>query len=234
MATDTKIVDLFGLPACGKTTLVKCLCNSANNSLKVVTLQKAIEEVRKKGIIKLLKAFSLKIVYAELKLLFNTPCERKRKDIPFLRWIMHGIYYNYVAKCSNYDIVIADNGDIQWIVSIERGEDIHLNKNFKDAYTSYLKNSPVTNYVFCDIDVKTAHERIRQRNRKSGRLDVINEDNIQMLEFVKERERFRFFFNELIFLRKNVQLMYMDKDPIALSKQLLNSLNIKNDDNTLF
>ncbi len=217
MAAHTKIVDLFGIPACGKTTLVDFFCNHHRGDYNVVSFQIALQEIRNKGYLRLVSAFSFRILFSALKVRFSAPFDKKRKVIPFMKWLKHGIYYNYLIKKSNYDVVLVDHGDIQSFVSLERGEDLHNNRKFSDACAHYIEVSPATHYVYCQVEPQTALGRMRRRHREKGRIDTMDNHSHQMWELKKEGLRFDYFANLLSEKKRRlIRLCMNDEIPILV------------------
>jgi hypothetical protein len=197
MATHTKILDLFGIPACGKSTLAKNVCYNCDSGLKVITLSHLIG-VAKKNNSRLLKAMPLKYFLAGLRLRLLAPFNKTHLRIPFINWPSHARYYWYAKRYTDYDIVIADHGDIQDFVSLEGGVDLHKQKKFSEECSKYIKSSLADIYVYCKIDPKEALTRIRQRGREAGRIDMIEDYDKQLQALKDEKKRFDFFAQMLL------------------------------------
>ena len=194
MAAHTKIVDFFGLPGCGKSTLVSYIKETQGERIKIATIYDLLDDIKKeKKYRKLLSVSPLNLLNSILFRL-TVPFDEKRKDRSILNWVKHGILYNYARKYSDYDIVLVDEGNIQNFVKFERGDDLHNNKMFVKACKNYIQMSPVTLYVYCGIDTEIANERIIGRNRAVGRIDVIKDDKTRTIELEKEMLRFDFFY----------------------------------------
>lgn len=222
MAAHTLIIDLFGLPACGKSTLTQYLCENNETDLRVETLQMVLHKMGKLERIKLLFSFSLKQFLVSLYIQIVVKLDKRHERVLWFSWYRHGLYYQYIKKYSDCDVVLVDHGDVQSFVSIEHGKDLHSKKTFVNACKYYLSLSPASIYVFCKIGVDDSLNRIKKRNRfYSGRIDKLGSDNLRLIELEKEKERFDFFFQMVKNCRKRVEILDMNKELPEIAKDLL-------------
>ena len=208
MATHTQIIDLYGIPACGKTTLAEHITTHASG-LKVASMRDC-KHTAFKNKWKLAKSISLKIFLASVRLKCSAPFDKKRRDIPFKKILFTGTLKNYVRKYTDYDFVVTDSGDIQRIVSLERGDNLHKSERFRKACMQYLHASFSTIYVYCRIDATTALRRMNGRGRNNGRIDLISDQHLKLQELEKESKCFDFWTT--ILREQNVSLIELDMD----------------------
>ena len=200
MATHTKIIDLFGLPACGKTTLAQSFCDQYGKQYSMATMHDLVKKAKTERF-HLLTADPLKNICTAMFLRFSVPFNKQRMDIPLLGWPRHAKYYAYAKKYTSYDAVIVDHGDIQDFVSLERGEDMHLFPRFVNACSRYIDVSFTDIYVYCKVETKVAFDRMIRRIRITdrlvtthpGRIDVIADEKKQLAELEAEKLRFDFY-----------------------------------------
>lgn len=192
MAEHTHIIDLYGIPACGKTTLAEYMAKHPKNGLKVATMRDCMRSALNNKW-KLARSISLKNFWESIRLKLSAPLDKKRRDIPFKAILLIGVFKNYVRKYTDYDIVVSAHGDIQSFVSLERGDNLHENREFKEACLHYLDTSLSTVYVYCQIDAKTALRRMNNRSRNKGRIDLISDQNLKLQELNKEITCFDFW-----------------------------------------
>lgn len=221
MAAHTQIIDLFGIPACGKTTLAKCLSEKNNEVLRISTLQECILN-DKRIAWRLLTSLSLKTIWSGVKLRLSAPFDKKRRDVPLFSYLKHGLYYSYVRKFSDYDLIIVDHGDIQSMVTLERGEDLHNKAKFVKACSRYLDSSLANIYVYCKIDAEEALCRMNNRLRNYGRIDVIANKYQQLKELQDEVNRFDFFFELLKNKHKTVFELDMNNKTSEIANTIIN------------
>lgn len=224
MAAYTKIVDFFGLPGCGKSTLVNSLKQTNVNRLKIATIDDIVADIKKEKLWKRITCVSpVNLLYSFLFRL-SVPFDGKRKDRSFKNWVKHGILYNYAMKYSCYDIVLVDEGNIQNFVKYERGDDLHNNQDFVSSCKKYIEASPVFIYIYCQVDADTANKRIEHRGRKFGRIDVINDEEARITELRKEQQRFEFFSSLLKRGGFEILTMEMESPTEKVSQNLLEHL----------
>lgn len=191
MAAHTKIIDLFGIPACGKTTLANYLSNGGNGKIRIATLSESLRE--SKSAWRLMMSISPKIIWRGLMVRFAAPYDKKRREVSLFNILKYSFYYKYVKRYSKHDIVLVDHGEIQCFVTLERGDDLHENKRFVNACSRYIDSSLASIYVYCKIEAEEALNRMHERKRGNGRIDVIKDESQQLKELQKEKSRFDFF-----------------------------------------
>ena len=192
MAVHTQIIDLYGIPACGKTTLAKRMASHPADGLKVTTMQDCVVAALNDKW-HLFLSVTPNNLWASIKLKLSAPLDKKRRDVPFKAILLMGVFKNYVRKYTDYDIVVSDHGDIQSFISLERGDNLHKLEKFKKACLQYLDASLSTVYVYCQIDVEIALRRMNNRSRDKGRIDSISDQNLKLQELKKEKGHFDFW-----------------------------------------
>lgn len=192
MSSHTQIIDLYGIPACGKTTLAEYMASHPTNGLRIATMQECmIAAMNDKW--HLFLSVSLKNVWASIRLKLSAPLDKKRRVIRFKGLLLLSAYKKYVRKYTDYDIVFFDHGDIQYFVSLERGDNLHESEKYRKACLRYLDASHTNAYVYCKIDAETALQRMNNRGREKGRMDTMSDQNLKLQELEKESERFDFW-----------------------------------------
>lgn len=171
-------------------------------------------------------SLSMDLILNGLKLRMSAPFDKKRNDIKILNWPSHARYYGYAKKHSKYDIVLVDHGDIQDIVSLERGDNLHETKRFYEACSQYIDKSLATTYVYCKIDAKVAFERMQKRGRVSGRIDTIDDKQVKLQELENEKKRFDSYAEMLKSKGKNYVELDMMATTELIANDLLSRLNI--------
>ena len=179
MAKYTKIIEFYGLPGCGKTTLCNILKESyIKKGYKVGVLTDATKQCSFFRIILVLrlsyltKFFSVFLNYIKNHIPFNYA------SAPYKRLMI----YQCVKSFSDYDYVFIEHGVVQSMVSALYGFKSPIEILNNPIYKKYLSIIPVDKYVYCKITPEKAFERIRIRNRKSsGRFDQMEDDSLKEL-----------------------------------------------------
>lgn len=225
MAAYTQIIDLFGIPACGKSTLAQYMVSHPVGGLRVATMTECILAARKDKW-RWLRSLSFRDVFASIRLKFAAPLDKKRRVIPLWNVIIMGWYKNYVRKFTDYDIVVTDHGDIQRFVSLERGDNLHESKKFRDACRRYLDVSLSTTYVYCKVTADVALQRMNGRGRNAGRIDLIEDQSLKLQELEKEILYFDFWTSLLRDRKSSLLELNMDDATSVIVERLFNSLQI--------
>ena len=180
MAKYTKVIEFYGLPGCGKTTLCERLkeqCERDGYTAGVLT------DVTKIGTLPcLLRAFSLKDLCWLTKWCISIKMDNhssfKIAIAPYKRLLI----YRCAKLFSNYDYVFIEHGVVQSMVSALYGTiDYHfvLEKSFS---IRLLENTQADLFVNCHVEVQEAFKRIRIRNRTtSGRFDQMPDSKLMTI-----------------------------------------------------
>lgn len=220
MATHTKIIDLFGIPACGKSTLSKYIKDNYADSITIADELDIVNDMKRQAH-RLIKISTLGVIIRNLRIRIAAPLDKKRRVISLRYWIISGLLYHFIKECTNYDLVLFDHGDIQRFVSLERGENLHLQNRFGKACSRYIDSSEATIYVYCKINEETALERMKKRGRNKGRIDILNDEELQLTELKAETKRFDYYASLLGTKGKNLIALNMEQTPPKLAEQLM-------------
>ena len=227
MAAHTKIIDLFGIPACGKTTLASYMNKKQFNGRLYASAKEAHHEMKNASLFNIAKCFSFKPIIYALKFITYFPYTNNRRDLPILKWLRDSIFRSFYRKYSQYDVVLIDHGAVQTFVSWERGEDYHDDSEFQRRVLNYLNSIESTFFVFCDVSNSTSIERMRKRGRDHGRLDMVLENNEDSIQTELDAERLR--FQKLAgFIKDNghqVFIMNSDGDIDDIANQLADKIS---------
>lgn len=198
MEPHTQIIELFGVPACGKSSMTEYIIS---NSLldKVGGKVDMYKDFDKAGNLKKLLSFNITSFFAGLHFLRLFPMNEKRKSMHKSTFLNTAWCRNYQRKYGQYKTILSDHGIIQDFVSWERGDSFNHNPEFELAVRNYLRQEHDVIFVFCDINPAKAFERLSNRGRLKGRLDemLIEGDKDIIKEIKKERNRFLYLYNIL-------------------------------------
>ena len=226
MESYTKIIELYGIPACGKSTLANSFYSQYKEDCNIATSRDSWHEIKKSSVLKKIKSLHLKSFIDCYRLCRLFPRTEARKDMSIMITLLNTYIRNFQCKYSDYDIIINDSSLIQQIVSWERGENFHNRIDFVNMVNSYLDNFKDIIYVYCTLDVNIALKRIRHRGRNEGRLDkliISNPDGI-VSEYKNEVERFDMITSILEKEGKNIIRFDMNKPTNILVGDLYKTL----------
>lgn len=163
------IIEFYGLPGCGKTTLSDTLSLKYKmNEVKVAVINDVTSLC---SFLHVMRVFRLRDLLAFIGLFFyylKNGVAFNYAFAPFRRLLI----YRCIKKYSDYDYVFIDHGVIQSFVSAlyELRGTFEIDNDSK--YRRFLTVVPVDKYVYCKISSEKSYERIKIRDRKdSGRLD---------------------------------------------------------------
>lgn len=190
MAAHTKIIDLYGLPACGKSSLCDFLSSQSISNIRIGNIDDAKQEIRHASLIKLLSSFSLLSYIAGLRLALFFPAE-SRKQRNLKSWLNNIWIRKFIRKYSSYDYIIYHHGIPQSIVSWQNSVSYKSSEQFKKLVSTYLNYVNDDIFVYCKVDIDTAINRIKKRGRTTGRLDIlVTDENALRSLYSAEQERF--------------------------------------------
>ena len=197
MAKHTQIIEFYGLPGCGKTTL----CNSLKElylkkGYKVGILTDATKQCSFLRVILVFKLYYLIKFSCILMNYVKNGIPLNYAFSPFKRLLI----YRCVKSFSDYDYFFIEHGVIQSMVSALYGYNSPIAIHNNPTYGKYLSVIPVDNYIYCKISQEKALERIRIRNRKSsGRFDQMPNDSLKELLLTQscQFDEFNMMLNEL-------------------------------------
>lgn len=184
MGSHTKIIDFYGLPGCGKTTLVSKIIERCPATIRVANKRMAIKRCK----LKFLISIRISDIINCVRYHFTIPKQYRRKDTSLWKFIKNYTYYRFISLYSDYDIVCMDNSIIQSIVSHQGGQDLLDNEKHVIAVKNLICNSMPITYVWCDVEPVTSVNRIHMRGRKKGRIDLMEDKNKQLVSLQDERE----------------------------------------------
>ncbi|MFR1851725.1 MAG: hypothetical protein ACLSXF_11630 [Clostridium sp.] len=190
MGKNTKIIEFNGIPACGKSTLANSIKFSLETKNFSIGLWEDITNEFKKQSLKVKINYVSDIPIIDyLKLFLSLKLEKKRKWYYYWFAIKISIIYSWCKRGSKYDFVLIDHGYIQHAVSLLCGDDISTTPRYLKNFERVIKKqTPVDIHIECDISIEEVQKRIKSRKRDNGRLDII--DNYELQKNMYKIEKF--------------------------------------------
>ncbi len=205
MATNTIIIEFFGLPASGKSRLAEELKQELISEGKKTAVWKDITQSFKHSTIRqMLGSISFGGVLKYLSFFLKLPFVRERKWYMYWFAIKISLLYRYCRLYSDYDFILIDHGILQQAASLQCGRLIQKGIEFERQFINILLYEKDVDYCCnCIIDLNTAQQRMKMRDRKNeGRLDAITDADMLKKMYVEEEKVF-FYILETAVASKN-------------------------------
>lgn len=170
-----RVIEIFGLPGSGKSTINLALCNKLKNeNIKCEEFSTLYNKYQYNNI---------KKIYLTIYSLIKSPllCFRlfkyKKFNFKSIGLILYTLrLFNFQKtryfkiRSNDYDIIISDQYLLQQIASIQLDDRGNINYNIVDLLISYMHNQ-INTFIFVECDKTLSFARIRQRNNQKTRFD---------------------------------------------------------------
>lgn len=177
METHTQIIEFFGLPACGKSTLCDALLREEDRKITFCRMTAISSEYRKISPMQKIRIFPYRASFELSKLIIKSGVSMKNLPI-YKGFFLILIIYAYCKHTKHFDYMLVDHGVMQTIVSLFYESDNDKFESSLDVVSHLLNIICIDVPIYCDIPINEAMHRMRKRNRTdSGRLDAITDDN---------------------------------------------------------
>lgn len=133
-----------------------------------------------------------------------------------------------VAKENNYNIVILEEGAIQYISSLRYLEDFSDDKDY-ERISRYLNKRIIIYPVFCNIDIAESMSRVRNRGYGSKRFTYsVGTENFKQAMFYKEKNLRRISSTFAPPIEINMKSPVADNARLLVTEILSRSLDERN------
>lgn len=192
MESTCEIIELYGLPGCGKTTLCEAFKRKFSEG-EVADINDIFQKIRTLSRSRRLLLIPLSVVIPLLCLWFTCPILSYRQRGIYRAFLKRIAVISYIKKTNQYRYAILDHGIVQCAHSLYLGREQYFTKKAEKKFLSVLKCFSPIKYVYCSVPVDTAIERITIRKALNhGRLDSI--DNLDTLKRILQEQEI-FFTN---------------------------------------
>lgn len=188
-----KVIELYGLPGSGKSTLSEELSNRLKGeNLRIGYKSNIFAKYKnKKKINKIFTNFLLLfydlrlnfylILFATQYGLFNRERVKRIRLLMLLNYLL-----SKESKRSYYDILILDEGFVQFITSIPHEQRISNNSRIIKL-TEHISNKNKQSYLIkCEINIDESLKRISNRSTPSPRFDFLPTKDLRRLLDIKK------------------------------------------------
>lgn len=221
----TQIIEFNGLAGGGKTTLARELKKElVKRGYHVVLLGEAYHIFKKHLFKNVLSCLSLALLFKYIKLFFLIG----RKEEPQFYFYVRYLYWAALrisllyrwARNSDFDFLLCDHGLIQNIISLLGFKELPDCAAVKQSLASILKAESGIYVVNCNVSIEQSKQRIRSRNKHTGRLDVIS-DEAELEKLLQiTAKHFSAVRNIVKKVREEWPLIDLDMDtPIDINRQ---------------
>lgn len=219
MEKNTRIIELFGLPGGGKSTI----CNEILNShLRTAKIGEALRLFKKESI-----AFKLShlpiLKWLKFGLIVLTiPNKKRNSKIIYLEFFYIILSYHYAKYQKHFDYLIVDHGLCQQLGSMLHVNDFIIKKNTLSRFSELVLSFDNLHINYCSLPQELALERMRQRKRDVGRIDAVMKDTKKAMDLLnKEDELFESVCKSL---KESVHILDMTNSVESLKTELLEQL----------
>lgn len=177
MGAHTKIIEFYGLPGCGKTTI----CNKLREiyetkGYRVAVLPDAANHFSWLSLLKILSFKDCVLLFRFVSLLYKYHVCRNLVLSPIRRLLI----YRCAKMKKEYDFIFIDHGAVQSIVRALYDTPCPIDIINSSVIKDLLMINPVDKYVCCQLTPKVAFSRMRSRNRtNSGTFDQFPDDQLK-------------------------------------------------------
>lgn len=180
MSKGTKIIEFFGMPSCGKTTLCNTLQNKNEQQGKMVAITENLaNEYANSSLWKKTRSIPVYILFSLLRLFAAVPFTGFSYLRRYKVLLRKEILYNFAKRYSKYDYVYIDHGLAQGLIQLVYEYPDSLNEKTLLLAKKVFQKSKADSIVYCKVSPETTLKRIRKRNSpRKSRLDCINDDNV--------------------------------------------------------
>lgn len=194
MATHTQIIEFFGLPACGKSTLCDDLISEQGDDKLIFCRMNAISaEYRKTNLLRRIFLFPYKSSFYLILLILKSGFKKDNLRI-YKSFFSILIIYAFTKHVKKYNYMLIDHGVIQSVISLFYGARSGVFDSSFNIANCLVKAADVDILVYCDLPVQESISRIRKRNRlDSGRLDAIRDEEKLKMELITQHKQFVMF-----------------------------------------
>lgn len=156
--------EFYGLPGAGKTTVTESVAQYLKEEgYKVAVIKEIYGTGMHKHLLEMLFSFSEYRLYYYYCRLYGKCHKRNKLFLKRLLYYSHQILS--IIKKDKYDIMILDEGIIQFTSSLFFMEDVPTNNNLEKIANYFYRKIDIKP-IFCSLDISVSMQRIKDRPYK--------------------------------------------------------------------
>lgn len=218
METHTRVVEFFGLPGCGKTTLTDYLIDNPNSAGTPIfgRINQLSEKYRRLSFINKIGVIPFKAWFYSSLFILSVP------KIPVKEWKLYRSFfyitmmYKVSEKTSIPSFILVDHGLFQAAQSVIYSHSESLSNRSWRLLMKIASSINIDYAVYCVVSKEESLQRIRIRNRKgNGRLDMIEDDALLLSHLEQQTHLFDKVHNLMKRLSNSVILTLDMKEQVS-------------------
>ena len=219
MAKYIRVVEFYGLPGCGKTTLKDIMVSSP--VINAGSIHDLLHFFIKEKVLYKLTHLPLKQWCLLSLFLLSLKGRRKNSKKFYIDLYYKVLVYSYFVIKPPYDYIIVDHGLIQQLGSILHNMNYEISDKSLQFFLRFVNSMKNTILVYCRISSTNSLNRIIGRNRSVGRIDAVMNDRQKALFYLEKEYNLFEIFSESA---NNVYELNMNKTPEELACEMYSLL----------
>ena len=188
MGKTKRILEFYGLPGVGKTSVCHVLLGRYKASSKMAEL---LSLYKNESLFFKLTHLPISSFLRFFWFLVFVPQKCKNEKMIYKEFFLFILLYHYFKYQKKYDYLIVDHGFAQQLGSMLHNMDYDISDNNLKRFSSFVKSIDFLSLVYCQLPEQLALERMRKRGRNSGRIDaVMSNTDIAINLLIKENALF--------------------------------------------
>lgn len=186
MARNIKVIEFYGLPGCGKTTLMDLLLSSPR--LRIGSIKEVMASYDKKTFFYKISHLPVKKWWLLMRFLWSLPNKRRNGRAYYIPLFYKSLAYSYSVFQSEYDLIVVDHGLVQQLGSILHVVGYQLSDKSLRQFAKFVNSLDETIEAYCHITSDLSLSRMRIRNRDGGRIDSVMNDTQAALQYLEKEQ----------------------------------------------
>lgn len=198
MATNTIVVELFGFPGCGKTTL--CSNIKEAKCIKVADFEDVLNDWSKATITHKLRSLPFLVICRCILFFLSTKILPSKNRRIYYDIIRRAILAKFAKQLSKYDFVFFDHGFLQGMHSFFYGHEKDLNKQSQCRIRRITESLSryVGLHIYCQLPIDVTIQRLQSRNSSAhSRMDYLRHDYSRISSALEIQQK---FFDQLFMI----------------------------------